>query len=50
MAARRSRGKHRIRVYGTQRTRIDPAALAQVLIAVGRDRHQRLMRRQQRRT
>lgn len=37
--------KHRIRVYGKQRNNIDPAALAQVLILLGRHRHQQHLRR-----
>jgi len=36
---------YRIRVYGKQRTHIDRALLAQVLIVVGRDVHQRRLQR-----
>lgn len=42
------RRKHRIRIYGKQRKNIDPVALAEVLIALGRDLHQRRLRRDKR--
>ncbi len=45
MARARSRRGHRIRIYGRQRTQVDPVKLANVLILLGRDMHTRKIAR-----